>query len=197
MVIENNEPKHWCFVVAIIGGSLLLLFSILNIYLSILDMHQYLVHLLSSLLIPAASGGAIYISYSKIGQERYFIVSLIISILCFILGLLATGIIAFDMFLITPFILEGFAISIASATAMYISYVKLTVKKEPYFITTLAVGFFCLVIGIIIILVSSVFENPETTTLLLNLCYLLASITIIYVPTTKFHHGIIKLPWKE
>jgi len=195
--MERNEAKHWCFVVAIIGGSLLLLFSILNIYLSIANMYQYFVHLLSSLLIPVASGGAIYISYSKIGQERYFIVSLMVSILCFFLGLLATGIIAFDMIFVTPSILEGFAISIASVTAMYISYVKLKVKQEPYFITTLIGGGFCLILGITIILASSIFEYPETTPLLLNLCYLFASIPIIYVPTTKFRRGIIQLPWKE
>ena len=160
-------------------------------------MHQYLLHFLSSLLIPAASGGAIYISYSKISQERYFIVSLMVAILCFFLGLLATSFIAFDIFVVKPSILEGFVITFASVTAMYISYVKLTVKHEPYFMTTLVVGLFCLIIGIIIILTSSVFKYPETTTLLLNLCYLIASISIIYVPSTKFRRGIIQLPWKE
>ena len=195
--MENNELKHWCFVVAVIGGSILLIFSIMNIYLSVLNIHQNLVHLLSSLLIPAASGGAIYISYSKIGQERYFIFSLLASIICFFLGFIATVSIAFDIFFITPSIFEGLAISIASATAIIISYVKLKVKNEPYFITTLIGGFFCLMLGIIIILTSSVFEFIQTSPLLLNLCFLIASITIIYVPSTKFRRGIIQLPWKQ
>ena len=167
--MENNELKHWCFIVAVIGGSILLIFSIINIYLSVINIHQNLVHLLSSLLIPAASGGAIYISYSKIGQERYFIFSLLASIICFFLGFVVAVSIAFDLFFITPSILEGLAISIASATAIIISYVKLKVKNEPYFITTLIGGFFCLMLGIIIILTSSVFEFIQTTPLLINL----------------------------
>jgi len=194
--MEIKEPKHWCFVVAVIGGSLLLLFSMVNIYLLVVNIHQNLIHLLSSFLIPAASGGAIYISYSKISHERYFIVSLLVSILCFIFGFIAMVIIAFDLFFITPSILEGFSISIASATAMFLSYVKLKVKQESYFITTLIGGFFCLILGIII-LASPVFEYTQITPLLLNICFLFASITIIYVPSTKFRLGVIQLPWKE
>jgi len=194
--MENNESKHWCFVVAVIGGSILLLFSFINIYFSILDMHQKIIHLLSSFLITAASIGAIYISYSKINKERYFIVSLLVSLLCLIFGFIAMVIIAFDLFFIAPSILEGFSVSIASATAVFISYVKLKVKHESYFITTLITGFFCLILGIII-LASPVFEYTQITPLLLNFCFLFASITIIYVPSTKFRLGIIQLPWKE
>jgi hypothetical protein len=194
--MELKEPKHWCFVVAVIGGTILLIFSITNIYLSLINIHQNLIHLLSSFLITAASGGAIYISYSKIKQERYFIVSLLVSILCFFLGFMAMVNIAYDLFFIMPSILEGFAIFIASLTAMFISYVKLKVKQESYFITTLISGFFCLIIGIII-LVSPVFDYTQLTPLFLNLCFLFASITIIYVPTTKFRLGIIQLPWRE
>lgn len=194
--MEKNELKHWCFIVAVIGGSLLFIFSILNIYLWIVNMHQNLVHLLSSFLIPAASGGAIYISYSKVAQERYFILSLLASIICFFLGFVAITIFAFDLSFITPSILEGFAISIASATAILISYVKLKVKNEAYFVTTLIGGLLCLMFGIIIILASSIFKYIQITPLLLNLCFLIASITIIYVPSTKFRRGIIQLPWK-
>ena len=29
--MENNELKHWCFIVAVIGGSILLILSILTV----------------------------------------------------------------------------------------------------------------------------------------------------------------------
>jgi len=196
MVMEKNEPKHWCFVVAVVGGSLLFCFSLLNIYFLLTNMHQNLIFLMSSILLPFASGGAIYISYSKIRQERYFILSLFASILCFCLGILATSIIAFESYIIKPGILEGSVIIIASITAIYISFIKLKFKNESYFITTLIAGFLCLIPGIII-LASTLFEYSNLTPLILNIGYFIASITIIYVPSIKFRRGIIKPPWKE
>ena len=197
MTKSKEIPREWCFVTAIIGGTICFIISLVNLSLISLKTSLEWVPFINSFTLLLASICAIYISYLKIVGEKYFMKSLIIGVFCFLIATASTYLSVYELHLKGALIMNSIIILIAAVGGIFISYIKMKEYKESYFIAPLSGGAICLILAVATIFLALFIKTDIINLFILpSLSIMIASIPIVYVPSHKFRLGIIELPWR-